>query len=161
VLCSPTAPVADLEERIATRRAAVGLVRLPRVELLLHEWLLRTPVHDARVMSEQLHHLIDLSVLPTMSIRIVPVGHSVTVCGGGPFTLLGFADNPPAVYREVHTVGMLLDHPMDVAASRSAAAQLDSVALDEQQSRYLIGRVAADLYADDELSSSPVREVRP
>jgi transcriptional regulator with XRE-family HTH domain len=145
---SPMVPANSLEERVAARRAAVELVRVPTVEVFLHEWLLRTPVHGAEVMSEQLHHLLSMSVRPSLSIRVLPIGHGVHVCGGGPFTLLEFADHLPVVYREDHAAGVLVDHPNEVRTCRSVVGQLDSVALDEQRSRELIAEVAAALYVD-------------
>jgi transcriptional regulator with XRE-family HTH domain len=145
---SPMVPAGRLDEQVVARRAAVELVRVTRVEILLHEWLLRTPVHGAAVMSEQLHHLLRMSVRPSLSIRVVPIGHSVHVCGGGQFTLLEFADHPSVVYREDHSAGLLVDHPNEVRTCRSVVAQLNSVALDEQQSRELIGEIVADLYVD-------------
>jgi transcriptional regulator with XRE-family HTH domain len=144
---SPTAPPEKLAERVAVRRAAVGLVRLPRVELLLHEWLLRTPVGSVAVMRDQLHHLLQISQRPSVSVRVVPIGHGVHACGKGAFTLLEFADHAPVVHREDHGAGVLLDHHHEVDACRSTIEQLDRGALGEHPSRDLIGQIAADLYS--------------
>jgi hypothetical protein len=134
------------EDHYAPRREAVHLLSLPNVALLVHECALRTPLHDAAVMSEQLHHLLRISVRPTVSLRVVPLGEGVQAGRLGPFSVFEYADYPPVVHREDHDAGVFLDAPAAVARYRSNAEYLGTVALDEQQSRYLIGDIATELY---------------
>jgi hypothetical protein len=159
LIADGTVAPADLEAHIAARRTAVELIRLPRVEVLVHEWALRTPVQDAEVMSEQLHHLIRMSMRPSISVRVVPIGHGVHASRHGPFTLLEFREWRPVLYRE-DPVAVLLDEDPVVASYRSIVNQLDPVALDEQPSRELIGQIAVDLYSEEnnvvDLTGSPV-----
>jgi hypothetical protein len=142
------------EDHYASRRASVHLLSLPRVVLLVHEWPLRTPIQDAAVMSEQLHHLLRISVRPSVSLRVVPLGQGVQAGRLGPFSLFEFEDYPPVLHREDHDAGVFLDDPSAVARYRSVAEYLDKVALDEQQSRDLISQIATDLYTSDSVGSS-------
>lgn len=129
----------------AARRAALDLLRLPQITLFLHEWALRTGVGGAAVMSEQLHHLLRMSVRPELSIRVVPASHGVPTY---PFTLLEFDTHSPVVYREDHTGGAIIDHRAEIAGCRTVVAGLAAVALDEQRSRDLIGTIATGTYGD-------------
>jgi len=134
---------------VETRRAAVTLLGQPRVDLLLHEWALRTPVHSAALMSEQLHHLLRLSVRETVSIRIVPIGRAIRVGGFGPFTLLEFEDKPSVAYREEPAGGVFVDNHVEAATHQALIRRLAAAALGERESRDLIIHVATDMYGSE------------
>jgi hypothetical protein len=104
-------------------------------------------VRDAAVMSGQLHHLIQMSILPSVSVRVVPIGCGVHASQRGPFTLLEFRQWPPVLYRE-DPVAVLLDDDPVVASYRSIAYHLSGVALDELRSRELISQIAVELYGE-------------
>lgn len=135
---------------IDARRQTVPLLRTPRIEVLLHEWALRTPVVDAATMSDQLHHLIRISVRPNVSLRIVPAGRSVNATRHGPFTLLHFDDYAPVLYREDPSSGLLTDHTPDVDAYRSEERTLRAATLNEEESRALITKIAIHEYGASE-----------
>lgn len=138
----------EREAHVTARRSAVRLMELPQLEVLVHEWVLRTPVQNAAVMSDQLHHLIRMSIRPSVSVRVVPIGQGVHAGRHGPFTVLEFREWRPVLYRE-DPVATLLDEDPLVALYRSIARHLDTVALDESESRELIGRIAVELYGGD------------
>lgn len=131
-----------------TRQTATTLLGLPAVAFLVHEWSLRTPMLDAAGMSEQLHHLLRLSVRPSVSLRVVPIAAGAAVARHGAFTLLRSHDHVPVLYREDPVTGVFLDHDPAVDAYLSIADRLAAVALDEQQSRDLIARIATGLGSD-------------
>lgn len=130
----------------AARREALDLLRLDRLDLLVHEWALRTPVGDDALMSEQLHHLLRLSVRPNLSLRVVPVSRRPCPGRHGGFTLLEYAQYSTAVYREDEVHGVLSDDQSTIQAYRSVLGALNVVALDEQQSRDWMNRTAVALY---------------
>lgn len=134
------------DAEFAARREAVSLLRLPNVEVLVHEWALRTPLCDSATMSDQLHHLLRMSVRDGLSLRVIPIGQGVAGSRHGAFTLLDVPLGPPVLYREDHVVGVLSDHKPHVAAYRRVWAALCAVALDEQTSRELIAKIVVDLY---------------
>lgn len=143
-------PLGDVEREllIAARREGKDLLRRPRVELFVSERVLRTPVGATSEMSEQLHHVIRMSVSPSLSVRVVPGGRDGYVGAFGPFTLLGSSDYLPVLYREDHGGARLVDDTQVVDVYRSLVHWLRRVALDEQRSRELLGKVATELYGD-------------
>jgi hypothetical protein len=117
------------------------------LELFVHESALRTPVGGAGVMSEQLHNLLRLSVLPAVSLRVVPLAAGAHPGMAGGFTLLEFEAFPPAVYREDGYFGAFVETPAAIARCRWAIGEVNRVALDGEASRDLLRRLAVELYA--------------
>jgi hypothetical protein len=148
LIADSTMVPSEQEAQVTARRTAVRLMELPRLEVLVHEWALRTPVQNAAVMSDQLHHLIRMSIRSSVSVRVVPIGQGVHAGRHGPFTVLEFREWRPVLYRE-DPVAVLLDEDPLVALYRSIARDLDSAALDESESRERIGRIAVELYGED------------
>lgn len=150
----PFDPV-NRELLIAERLAGKDLVRRPRVELFVHELAVRNKLGDTSVMSEQLHHLIRMSVRPSLSLRLVPAGEGVYAGLFGPFTLLESPEYLPVLYREDHGGARLFDDAQVVDLYRLLAQRLRAVALDELESRRVLGTVAVEMYGrvDVDLSS--------
>lgn len=142
-------PHADTEAHVRARREATGLTRLPSVDLFVHEWSLRTPLPGASLMSDQLHHMLRVSVRPSVSVRVVPVGHAVHAGLHGGFSLLEFAECGPVLYREGHVAGVMLDHDPAIDACLSIVDHLDRIALDDERSREMIGNIAIELYDEN------------
>jgi hypothetical protein len=101
-------------------------------------------------MVEQLAHLVYVSELPNIVIRVVPFAagvHSGVVTG--PFEILRFPVNgdgsetePPTVYADGYTGGLYLDKPKEVEQYDAAFQGIWEAALDEQASRRLIAEAA-------------------
>lgn len=136
----------DEDAHVMARRAAAELIRLPSVALFLHEWSLRTPLRDAALMSEQLHYLLQMSVLPSVSVRVVPIGQGTHAGLHGAFTLLEFVECSSVLYREGHFGGVMLDNDPALDAYRSVADHLDTIAPDDDTSREMIKNIAVELY---------------
>ncbi|BCJ62774.1 helix-turn-helix domain-containing protein [Micromonospora endophytica] len=128
----------------------------PRVEAMLAEAVLLRAVSDPAVMVEQLRHLVAVSRLPQVSLRVVPLAVGVHRAAiAGPFMLLDFPPgnraepDPPVVYRELLTGSLYLDREPEVAAYEQVWAGLDAVALDHDQSRHLIEKITAQVHHAD------------
>ncbi|HEY9241328.1 MAG TPA: helix-turn-helix transcriptional regulator [Streptosporangiaceae bacterium] len=153
----------DLGDEALTRRVQARLARqalLVRVtapltaELLLGEAVLRRPVGSTQVMAEQLDQLADAAMLPTVSIRVVPLRarlHRGVL--SGPFVILRFPVNgdgqetePPVVYVPGFTGALYLERPGEIRRYQEVYADIAAAALDEHASRTLI-RQAAREYA--------------
>lgn len=153
----------DLGDEALTRRVQARLARqalLSRVtaplsaELLLGEAVLRRPVGGAQVMAEQLDQLADAAMLPTVSIRVVPLRarlHRGVL--SGPFVILRFPVNgdgqetePPVVYVPGFTGALYLERPGEIRRYQEVYTDIAAAALDEHASRTLI-RQAAREYA--------------
>jgi transcriptional regulator with XRE-family HTH domain len=142
---------AAVEEEVTTRQDRVRLLnRLspPRFDFVVHEWLLRTPTGDRGVMSQQLHHLLRLSVRPFLTLRIVPINAGAHAGQSGPFQLLDFDGFAPVVHRADKHSDMYLEEPDEVLTYRRIFAQLTSVALDVDHSRAMIDDVVTALWSD-------------
>jgi transcriptional regulator with XRE-family HTH domain len=130
-------------------RGLLGKAQPPRLVMVLHEWVLRTPVGDRSVMSTQIHELLRISVLPAVSLRVVPVVAGAHAGFSGGFSLLEFGEYRPAVYREDATSGAFLEGSAEVTAHRRMRDRLLGAALDEEATRTLLTSVAVELYAED------------
>jgi transcriptional regulator with XRE-family HTH domain len=146
-------PPDEVDERVAARLARSSIFSRPRPSgytFFVHEFVLRLPVGGAAVMSEQLHHLLRMSVRPYILLRVIPAAVGAHAGLAGSFTLMEFAEIKPVVYLESETSTLFLEEPEEIAAYQRIIAALASTALDEQQSRDLIRNLAIELYGDRE-----------
>ncbi|MGQ0839297.1 helix-turn-helix domain-containing protein [Actinokineospora sp.] len=148
-----TVPPDEVDDRVAARLARQNLfsrIRPPKFTFYLHEFALRMPVGGSEVMSDQLHHLLRMSVRKYLSLRIVPVAIGVHAASAGPFTLLDVADFKPVVYLDSETSCLFLEDPVEIGAYQRILDLLADTSLDEGQSRDMIAALATRLYADRE-----------
>jgi transcriptional regulator with XRE-family HTH domain len=146
-------PADEVEDRVharVLRQQIFSAPNRPDFTFYIHEFVLRLPVGGRAVMSEQLHHLLRLSVRKGISIRIVPRTWGAHAGQAGSFILMTSDTYLPVVYLEGETSGTFLEKPPSINAYRTVLDALAEAALDEQQSRKLIGSVAVDQYASPE-----------
>jgi hypothetical protein len=146
-------PPDEIEERVAARLARssiFGRSRPARTTYFVHEFVLRLPVGGSTVMSEQLHHLLRMSVRPYISLRVIPVALGAHAGVEGSFTVMEFAEIKPVVYLESSTSTLFLEEPEEIASYQRTVAALAETALDEEQSRGMISSLATELYQDRE-----------
>ncbi len=144
-------PAEEVEERVAARLARQSVFSREhpaRFTFYLHEPVLRLPIGGTAVMSDQLHHLLRMSVRPHVTLRVLPAALGAHAALSGPFTLLQFAEFRPVAYLDSETSSLFLEKPEETAAYRRILGALAETALDEGQSRELIATVATELYAD-------------
>lgn len=135
--------------RVAARLGRQRLLsRFPPVgfTFFVHESVLRLPLGGCLVMSDQLHHLLRISVRTNVSLRIVP-----TAIGGHPglagqFELMEFATFKPVAYLDSETSSLFLEEHAETTAYKRVLAGLADKALDEGQSRQFIATLATALY---------------
>jgi transcriptional regulator with XRE-family HTH domain len=141
----------EVAERLAGRMARQEVLnrRNPACfEFIIHEWVLRTPVGGRLVMSDQLHHLLRMSVREHISIRVLPASIGAHAAMSGPFTLMHFPHFRPIVYLDSETSCLFLEQPEEIDAYRTLLRGLGETSLDERQSRDLIAELATKLSAD-------------
>lgn len=109
----------------------------------IHEQALRLPVDGPEVMSDQLHHLLALSVRPYLTFRVVETSLGTHQGLSGSFTFMKFARHEPVVYADAESYGLFLDDKESVDAHLNVLKALDRVALDEEQSKELIAKIAS------------------
>jgi transcriptional regulator with XRE-family HTH domain len=142
---SAKVPSGEIEERVAARLERQELLNrpwAPYCTFFLYEEALRLPVGGPVVMAEQLHHLLRLSVRPNVAIRVVPTSAGVHAGAAGPFTVLVIRGFKSVVYLENETSSLFLETPVEIEAYHGILVALDGMALDEGESREMIGGVA-------------------
>ncbi|MGH3720355.1 MAG: helix-turn-helix domain-containing protein [Pseudonocardiaceae bacterium] len=146
-------PAEEVEERVAARLARRSLFSQehpPQFTFYLHEAVLRLPIGGPAVMSEQLHHLLRMSVHPYLTLRVVPIALGGHAGLSGPFTLMEFAEFRPVVYLDSETSSLFLERQDEATAYQRILGALAHTALDAEQSRELIATVATELYPERE-----------
>ncbi|WP_084530780.1 helix-turn-helix domain-containing protein [Nocardia miyunensis] len=125
------------------------------LEVLISEATLRHRIGGASVMRSQVHHLYELSKLPNISVRIVPL----TVEGflglqTGSFVMLEFPKHlnpslvqPPVVFIESYSGALYLDKPAEIELYQKALAAIEAAALDEPHSRELLQQIEEEYAA--------------
>jgi hypothetical protein len=152
-------PEDEINERVSARLGRTNIFSRPnppKCIFYLHEFALRLPVGGPTVMSDQLHHVLQMSVRPNIIVRVLPAALGAHAATAGSFTLMEFRQIKPLVYLESETSSLFLEVPIEIDAYKNILAALDSTALTEGQSREFIGDLAMDLYsnreADDQLA---------
>jgi hypothetical protein len=114
----------------------------PTFAYFLTEQVLRSSIGGMRVMNDQLLRLALESSRPTCTIRVVPTFLGPTGLLGGPFRLMEYAEHLPVAHTQTHTTSLFLEDPPDIAAYRVVLSRLNEIALDPEQSRELLLRLA-------------------
>ncbi|MGH3619249.1 MAG: helix-turn-helix domain-containing protein [Pseudonocardiaceae bacterium] len=154
---NPGVDDAEIERRVHVRLARQTLLtRLtnpPMFDVVLNEAILHRPVGGEEAACGQLKRLVEVSELPTVSLRVVPFGvglhHGIM---SGPFVMLRFPLNgngqdtePPTVYVDGFTGDLYLDRPHEVERYNTAFTNIWESSLDERASQELITQVAREL----------------
>lgn len=116
--------------------------------LLLHEGALHRTFGNARIMREQLEHLITLQRRDNIIVRVVPSDAATGPATGTPFSLYELADGSPYVLVETEGVGLFITEPPNVKPFMERCQMLQSCALDENSSDALIRKIAEGLAND-------------
>ena len=137
-------PDDEVETRVAVRMGRRDvLLRADPTNLLaiIGESVLRRPVGEPRVMTEQLDHLLKMAQLPNITVRVVPDNTGWHPALEGPFLLLANSATT-LVHLENRRSGLFLNDPEDLAAYMAAVEKTLNVALDAEQTAALISREA-------------------
>jgi transcriptional regulator with XRE-family HTH domain len=144
-------PADEVEDRVTARLARQDTINYStRYAFFLPEQVLRFPVGNASVMSDQLHHLLRMSVRPYIELRVVPVAHGAHAAVAGSFKLLEFAEFNSVVYLESETTALFLEERAEITAYRRILESLAATALGEGESKDLIAHLAIELYGHRE-----------
>jgi Domain of unknown function (DUF5753) len=138
-----------VEPLVAGRIACQGVFdhdQPPQCTLFVHEVALRLPVGSRQVMTEQLHHLLRMSVRPHVAVRVIPTAAGAHAGLAGSCCLLEFADFGPVVAIQHEVAGYFLEEPAEVAVFEAIFNALTGVALGQAESNQLIRGLAVDLF---------------
>jgi hypothetical protein len=133
----------DVEGRLATRmdrKKVFDRDPAPRLWVLVDETLLSRPIGGHAVMRAQLAHLLEVSALPNVSLRVVPADAGEHIGLDGPFKVIETATDTIA-YLEAQGGGRLVRAEKEVARMTVNYESLGAQALPESLSRRLVGTV--------------------
>ncbi|MDT0532321.1 helix-turn-helix transcriptional regulator [Micromonospora sp. DSM 115977] len=129
----------------------------PRLESILSEAVLRRTVGTPTVMAAQLDHLMRLSDLPNVSVRVLPLAAGPQPGAvAGTFMILDFpptkggraTPEPSVIYSESLTGALYLDKPDELAAYERVWRGLDALALGEAKSKDMIKQIIGEMRHD-------------
>ncbi len=112
----------------------------------LDESVLHHLVGGPEVLRQQLQVLIERAQEENISVRVVPFSRGAHTLLDGSFILYEFPTTTPVCYlEERHGAGAFFHEPQDLEAFEEAAAKLDTVAADQEESLAIIRKRAEEL----------------
>lgn len=139
----------EIERHVSLRMARQSIIT--RSEQPTHFWAitneaaLRRRVGGARVMQEQLKHLVDVSAQPNVTLQVLPYAVGAHAAMLGSFAILSFAEGGGDVaYLEYMTGNLYLEKPEEVRAYTLAYDHLRASALDPRDSITMIAKLARE-----------------
>jgi transcriptional regulator with XRE-family HTH domain len=140
----------DLEQRVQVRLARqTALVDDPalRVWAIIDESALHRIVGSAKVMHEQLQHLIKMSNLKNVTVQVLPYREGAHPGTLGSLAILYFPEevHSPVAYVESFAGDVYLERDEDMARVTLAYTHLHSAADSPAKSRELIAAIARSL----------------
>ena len=144
-------PAAEVAKRVRLRRSRQNVLTRPndplRLDVVLSETVLRRPVGGPRVLAEQLDHIVAMSELPTVSVRVVRFDAGLHLGDTtGQFIVLRFpGEEPPIAYSDGFLGDNYFNKPQEVARYDEAFADISRHALNAADSRAFIGHVTKEI----------------
>lgn len=126
------------------RREALTRIDPAQSEFFVHENAMRMLVGSAKIMTEQMLHLLFVSGRPQCSIRVIPRSSHADGAVIGSFHIFSYRDGAPIIYVEHQTTSEFLENSKDLDAYRATLERVASVALSEPESRSFIVELASD-----------------
>ena len=141
---TPDDLVEDTVHAHRSRQATVNQTDPPiALTFYIAEHALRTQFDTPQTMLYQREAMLTASRQAGYTIRVVPDSLAPAGLLGGPFRLLEYADDLPAVQLTTHTATVFLQERADIATYRELIARFHSLALDEAHSRDLLLELTA------------------
>lgn len=137
----------DTEEAVRARLRRQEVIYDPgkRIEILLTEWALRSPIAPPPVMAGQIDRLMAVLGMSTLRLGIIPLGVRVPAVA-----MNGFWIVDDMVIAETVNAELSIRDPDDVALHERLLDRLWSVAVEGDQARALLARIVTDLDQRDE-----------
>jgi transcriptional regulator with XRE-family HTH domain len=112
----------------------------PRFEAVVDESVLHRMVGSPAIMRAQLERLLELSELPSVTLRVLPYSAGALPAGNNKFIILSFAlpTVPDVVFIEGLTGDLFLEDPTDVEAYKATYRTLVRSAADPETTRETI-----------------------
>jgi transcriptional regulator with XRE-family HTH domain len=146
----PEAAPADIERRVQVRmrrQERISAADNPlRLWAVIDEAVLRREVGSKQVMIEQLEHLLEMVQLPHVTVQVIPFSMGAHPGVSGQYAILEFPDaaDSTVVYIEGVTSDLYLEKAQDVSKYSVMYEHLRAQALNVEQTREFIAKVAKD-----------------
>ncbi|MGH3390592.1 MAG: helix-turn-helix domain-containing protein [Actinomadura sp.] len=149
-----TAPAASNDDEIE-RKIAVRTARQERLTgedpftfwAVLNEAAVRRVVGGDQTMRDQLRHVVDLAERSHINVQVLPFKAGAHPAMEGKFAILDFPEtsDPELVYLENHAGSLYLEETPQIERYTLMFNHLIAKALDPDESRAMIARIADDL----------------
>lgn len=141
---------ADAESRAKIRMERQRILRRDdpaQLTVILDEAAIRRKVGGSDVMRAQLQHLLELTQVPNITLRVMPFNAGAHPGVAGSFTVLRFADaaDAPAVYVETVAGEFYVEETDEVEAYSSAFEVLKAKVLGQEDTIAVIAAAAATM----------------
>jgi transcriptional regulator with XRE-family HTH domain len=146
----PEAAPADIERRVQVRmrrQERISAAENPlRLWAVVDEAALRREVGNKQVMIEQLEYLLEAVQLPHVTVQVIPFSMGAHPGVSGQYAILEFPDaaDSTVVYIEGVTSDLYLEKTQDVSKYSVMYEHLRAQALNVEQTREFIAKVAKD-----------------
>ncbi|GHJ39807.1 helix-turn-helix transcriptional regulator [Streptomyces sp. TS71-3] len=146
----PETPAADVDKRVQVRMRRQDRVYASETPLrlwtVMDEAALRRVVGGPGLMRDQLDHLVEQSQLPHVTVQVIPFEMGAHPGINGQYAILEFPDasDSSVVYIEGVTSDLYLEKSGDVQKYSVMYEHLRAQALNVEQSRDFISKIAKD-----------------
>jgi transcriptional regulator with XRE-family HTH domain len=113
--------------------------------IMIAEPVIRGGIGGPKVMRDQLRHLLAMSKLDAITLRLADIAGEWHPGHAGPFIHYTFGIQPPIVYLEHHRSGAFLVDEADVAEYESAAGEIRRVTMSPEESAEHIAKVLTEM----------------
>ena len=146
--CKPYDTEEKLERDAAARVERQNILTRddpPKLWVVLGEGVLRQAVGGARVMREQLDHLLSLAEVQGIVLQVLPFAVTDAPGVDGPAAMFEFDDAATVAYLEGWGSGRVLKDPKEVTAIATALSMIKGCALSPIDSAQLMTKIRSEL----------------
>jgi transcriptional regulator with XRE-family HTH domain len=145
----PDIPAEQVERWVEFRLARQDLLTQdapPSLEVTLEECALRRPVGGRKIMRAQIQRLIEVSTLPPVTLRVLPLSVGEHAAMSGAFTVYRFDErtSPDVVYLEHTTSDLYVESPEQVERYSTAFERLRAAAMNPRRSASFLKALVGD-----------------
>jgi transcriptional regulator with XRE-family HTH domain len=145
----PPKKLEEIEKRVKARMQRQQILTrsdMPRLWFILDESVLRRPMGDDTIMSDQLQRLIELAALPNLSLQVLPYGKAKNAPTSGSFVVLKMPNRDRFLYMEGPGDGRLIPDQDIVESYVEALEAARGEALAVEDSIAFIASMRRELY---------------
>jgi hypothetical protein len=146
----PHAGDADIERQVAFRMERQALLLkddAPLLWVVMDETVFRRPVAGSQVMRAQAARLIEASMMPNVTLQVMPFSAGPHPAMYGPFLILRFhlQELPDIVCTESLTGAVYIDHRDDVSVYLEALDRMCAQAVPAPSTQALLGELFKEM----------------